>query len=89
MGASPPPASKAGRNGTYLVLLRVGFSKPLRSLGALVSSYLAFSPLSRQRRDGILSVALSISRLLGGGSVRVTDHPALRSSDFPPSLQPL
>jgi hypothetical protein len=37
--------SLAGRNGTYLVLLRVGFTKLVRSLGILVSSYLAFSPL--------------------------------------------
>ena len=44
-----------------------------------VSSYLAFSPLPRQRRGGMFSVALS----LGLPPVRVTNHPALRSSDFP------
>ena len=32
-------------NGTYLVLLRVGFTKLLQSLRVLVSSYLTFSPL--------------------------------------------
>jgi len=34
-------------NGAYLVLLRVGFTKLPQSLRVLVSSYLAFSPLSR------------------------------------------
>ncbi len=86
MGFSYLPAYR-GRNGTYLVLLRVGFAKLLRSLSALVSSYLAFSPLPTYAKasvDGIFSVALSLSHLFGDRTVRVTDHPALRSSDFPP-----
>jgi hypothetical protein len=44
-----------------------------------VSSYLAFSPLPAMA-GGIFSVALS----LGLPPVAVSDHPALRSSDFPP-----
>ncbi len=46
----------------------------------LVSSYLAISPLSRNMRDGVFSVALS----LGLPPVPVRDHPALRCPDFPP-----
>jgi hypothetical protein len=34
-------------SGTYLVLLRVGFTKLPQSLRVLVSSYLTFSPLSQ------------------------------------------
>ena len=84
--------SALAENGAYLVLLRVGFTELPQSLGALVSSYLAFSPLSRGigaaaiSRDGMFSVALSLSQnpaLQDSGTVRVTDHPALRSSDFP------
>ena len=65
---------------SYLVLLRVGFTKLSRSPGKLVSSYLAFSPLPACA-GGIFSVALS----LGSPPVAVSDHPALRSSDFPPA----
>jgi hypothetical protein len=89
MGSSQPFQG----SGTYSVLLRVGFTKLPRSLRVLVSSYLPFSPLSREMaatpisRDGIFSVALSLSRL-NGGTVRITDHPALRSSDFPPLSHP-
>jgi len=47
-----------------------------------VSSYLAVSPLPgiRKMPGGLFSVALS----LGSPPVAVSDHPALRSSDFPP-----
>jgi len=84
-----------GRNGTYLVLLRVGFTKLFRSLGILGSSYLAFSPLpcgiviAAIPQGGMFSVALSLppnSVLQDSGTVRITDHPALWSSDFPPLL---
>jgi len=65
----------------YLVLLRMGFTKPATSPPQLVSSYLTFSPLPGSKRPGgIFSVALS----LGSPPVRVTDHPALWSPDFPP-----
>ena len=70
---------------SYLVLLRMGFTKLSRSPGKLVSSYLAFSPLPLlKRRGGIFSVALS----LGSPPVAVSDHPALWSSDFPPLRSP-
>jgi hypothetical protein len=54
-----------GGSGTYLVLLRVGFTQLPQSLRVLVSSCLTFSPLSREvaaaptSRDGMFSVALS------------------------------
>jgi hypothetical protein len=82
-------------NGAYLVLLRVGFTKLPQSLGVLVSSYLTFSPLPCGIGEaaipwgGIFSVALSLppnSALQTSGTVRITDHPALWSSDFPPLL---
>ena len=70
-----------------LALLQVGFTKPTRSPWPLVSSYLTFSPLPRDRNDpfgGFFSVALSlVSR-----PVDVIDHPALRSPDFPPTTRP-
>ncbi len=49
--------------------------------GSAVSSYLTFSPLPRRklRRGGMFSVALSV----GSPPLGVTQHPALRSSDFP------
>jgi hypothetical protein len=78
------------RSGIYLILLRMGFTQLPQSLRILVSSYLTFSPLSRKKavtplsRDGIFSVALSLSRVTG--TVRITDHPALWSSDFPPLM---
>lgn len=37
-------------DGAYSILLQVGFSKLPRSLGALVSPYLTFSPLPRPSR---------------------------------------
>jgi len=70
-----------------------------RSLGAPVSSYLAFSPLSRLSPCTPCGAGLSSGRSLFCGTfliphkagsaaasrrtVRVTDHPALWSSDFP------
>ncbi len=76
-------------NGAYLVLLRVGFTQLPQSLGALVSSYLAFSPLFRLSPGRyVFCGTFLIPREAGvtaasQGTVRVTDHPALRSSDFP------
>ena len=66
MGFSHPLHVNGG-SGTYLVLLRVGFTKLPRSLGILVSSYLTFSPLPCEwpnaiRQGGIFSVALSLPR---------------------------
>jgi len=46
-----------------------------------VSSYLAVSPLPADATGGLFSVALS----LRSPPVAVSDHPALWSSDFPPS----
>ena len=64
---------------SYLVLLRMGFTKLSRSPGKLVSSYLAFSPLPALA-GGLLSVALSFP----SPGLGVTQHPVLRSPDFPP-----
>ena len=63
-----------------------GWGLPSRRVSPpLVSSYLAFSPLSRFVIGTVwFSVALSVgSPLLG-----VTQHPARWSSDFPPRLMP-
>jgi hypothetical protein len=52
-----------GGNGTYLVLLRVGFTQLPQSLRVLVSSYLTFSPLPTKAEalgGGMFSVALSL-----------------------------
>ena len=65
---------------SYSVLLRVGFAEPIRSPGPLVSSYLTVSPLLVRGTSGLFSVALS----LGFPPLGVTQHLALRSSDFPP-----
>lgn len=65
----------------YLVLLRVGFSKPAMSPLPLVSSYLTFSPLPWTYHGGLVSEALS----LGLPPLGITQHPALWSSDFPPA----
>ena len=67
----------------YLALLQVGFTELPVSPLELVSSYLTVSPLPQQNicSGGLFSVALSLrSPPLG-----VTQHLALRSSDFPPA----
>jgi len=69
----------------YLVLLRVGFSKPAVSPPPLVSSYLTFSPLPWANHGGLVSEALS----LGLPPLGITQHPALWSSDFPPAADEL
>src|SRR5207302_7431870 len=65
-----------------LALLRVGFAEPDRSPGPLVSSYLTVSPLPPRprgpRRRSVLCGTFRRSPCLG-----VTQHPALRSPDFP------
>jgi len=69
----------------YLALLRVGFALPALSPGprcaltAPFHPYPALQPLRAAPRGGMFSVALS----LGSPPVGVTDHPALRSPDFP------
>ncbi len=61
------------------VLLQVGFTKLSRSSGTLVSAYLTLSPLPLMGRFpfcGTFHIPLS-------GTVAVSNHPALWSSDFP------
>ncbi len=59
-----------------------GVYHALSVTGKAVSSYLAISPLPEvSASGGIFSVALS----LGSSPVAVSDHPALRSPDFPPA----
>ncbi len=78
------------RTAPCLALLRVGFTKPAESPRLLVRSYRTFSPLPdpsaaakhpRAAIGGVFSVALS----LASRPVGVTDHPVLRSPDFPPA----
>jgi hypothetical protein len=69
----------------YLVLLRVGFTYLPQLPRELVRSYRTFSPLPSEigvaanSQGGIFSVALSFAL----PRLRVTEHPALWSSDFP------
>ena len=72
-----------GENETYLALHRMGFTKLPMSPSILVSSYLTVSPLPpAYAKGGLFSVALAC---LSPG-LRVTKHPALWCSDFPPVL---
>ena len=84
--------------GTYLALLQVGFSKLLRSPVTLVSSYLSrhilyswnppeadtFSPFPTGACAPELVVSLSVALSFPLPGLRVTEHLALWSSDFPP-----
>ncbi len=85
LGASSDlPESSDGPPSTlsYSVLLQVGFTEPPMSPSKLVSSYLTVSPLPQKTkvsRGGLLSVALSFP----SPGLGVTQHLALRSSDFP------
>ena len=63
----------------YLVLLRVGFTAPVVTNGRRELLPHAFT-LTHVNMCGLLSVALS----LGLPPLDVIQHPALRSSDFPP-----
>jgi len=83
----PTRELRTGRPQTfpYLALHRMGFTKLPPSPTTLVSSYLTLSPLptiAEARVGGLLSVALA----LGSPPVRVTNHPTLRCSDFPPAI---
>jgi len=93
----PTRESMANRTGSRsprraapcLVLLRVGFAKPAESprlrcaLTAPFHPYLIRGPRQTQAAaiGGVFSVALS----LASRPVGVTDHPVLRSPDFPPA----
>ena len=72
--------------GSYLVLLRVGFTVATTVTSRAVRSYRTVSPLPASRivdaRDigGLLSVALAVGLRPPG----VTWHHALWSPDFPP-----
>ena len=57
----------------------MGFTKLHKSPYGLVRFYRTVSPVQRIERCSLLSVALSIALPLLG----VTQHPALRSPDFP------
>ena len=64
---------------SYFALLQMGFTELPMSPPGLVRFYRTVSPVQRQKRCSLLSVALSIASPLLG----VTQHPALRSPDFP------
>ena len=79
-----PLAPPKRRQGPFLTLLQVGFTKPPQSPAALVVSYTTVSPLPGRQAQarhpgGLFSVALS----RGSPRVGVTDHHALRSPDLP------
>src|SRR6056300_2088164 len=87
---------RAASMGSYLALLRVGFTLPRTVTSRAVRSYRTFSPLPNPatlenafqrlrglhaRFGGIFSAALAVGLRLPG----VTWHPALWSPDFPPT----
>jgi hypothetical protein len=81
-GSSDLPGNSDGpsSNFPYLVLLRMGFTQLPPSPGGLVSSYLTLSPLLPEYSGGgFLSVALSFP----SPGLGITQHPVLRSPDFP------
>src|SRR3954452_25323987 len=81
-GSSVLPAHSTGPVSSVrcLDLLRVGFTEPLQSPGALVVSYTTFSPLpAAEAAGGLFSVALS----RGSPRVGVTHHLGLWSPDVP------
>jgi len=67
-----------------LALLRVGFTEPARSPGSLVSSYLTVSPLPPVKA----AVCFLWHWSVGSPPLAVSQHPALRSPDFPPVRLP-
>ena len=78
--ATYPGVQRGGPPRPPLFGLAPGGVCPATSVtGSAVSSYLTVSPLPRRSRGGLFSVALSVGSLPLG----VTQHPALRSSDFP------
>ncbi len=71
--------------GSYLALLRVGFTLPQTVARCAVRSYRTLSPLPvcpKADVGGLLSAALAVGSRRPG----VTWHPALWSPDFPPTL---
>ena len=75
---------RATRLLSYLALLRVGFAEPTRSPAPLVSSYLTVSPLPLFRA----AVCFLWHWSVGSPPLAVSQHPALRSPDFPPAALP-
>ncbi len=75
-----PPTAEGG---TYLVLLRVGFTKLLRSLGVLVSPYLTFSPLSRLSPCTPCGAGLSSGRYLFCGTFLIPELCLAEFGDSP------
>gem|GEM_PF-2617032 len=82
----------------YLALLRVGFAELPVSPPGLVSSYLTVSPLpstpfavapsrGEATPKGVLGGLLSVALSCSSPRLGVTQHPALRSPDFPPVPQ--
>jgi hypothetical protein len=65
----------------YVALLQAGFAKYLRSPGDLVGSYPTVSPLPL-----FGAVFFSVVLSIGSPLVPFRDHLALRSSDFPLSV---
>ena len=77
-----PEGQRAASTLPYLVLLRMGFTKPIcyQIAGVLLPRRFTLT----SKAGGLLSVALS----LRSPSPAVSRHPALRSSDFPHRQKP-
>ena len=68
-----------------LSLAPMGFTQPFQSLWMLVSSYLTFSPLRTEGWKPNQHAVYFCCTILESPPLGVTQHPALRSSDFPRS----
>ena len=66
----------------YLVLLRVGFSLPLRLPATRCALTAPFHPYPRLHAGGTFSVALSVKRVYEPAPPAVNRHAALRRPDF-------
>src|SRR5438067_8802279 len=82
-----PRARRAASSPSYLVLLRAGFAWPAGhpAAGGLLPHHFTLTdsgPPETIAASGVISVALSF----GSPRLGVTQRPALRSPDFPPTL---
>jgi hypothetical protein len=81
-----PSSARADRllaQRVLLALLRVGFTEPPQSPGALVVSYTTVSPLPALRRVGAVGGLFSVALSRELPRVGVAHHPALWSPDLP------
>jgi len=88
--AAYPGLGRGGHPSSLRGLAPGGVCRAVAVAGHPVRSYRTLSPLPVPRGaiGGLLSVALAVTLRRAGGRPGVTRHPALRSSDFPPTAPP-